>query len=193
MTSIRVGRWPAAFDSLGNENYRWLWLGKLASSASFQMNSVAQGWLVYELTSSAFALGWVSAGWSITTFVLSLYAGVLCDRMEKRDLLIWARAGLALNYLVLAVLITTDAIQLWHLAASSLFSGVLYAFMMPAQQALLAELVDHDALLNAISLNSIGVGLMGIFAAATAGFVIERVGVEGVYLAMAQMARYVLF
>ena len=59
-------------NALGDRNFRWLWVGRLASSATFQMGTIAQGWLVYQLTGSAFALGWVSSGWSISTLTLSL-------------------------------------------------------------------------------------------------------------------------
>jgi hypothetical protein len=78
----------------------------------------------------------------------------------------------------------------WHLAASSLFTGILFAFMMPAQQAIISDLVDQRTLLNAVSLNSVGMGLMGIFCASLAGVLIETVGVAGVYYTQALL--YVL-
>jgi len=157
------------------------------------MSAVAQGWLVYELTGSGFALGWVGAGWSISTLTLSLYGGTVCDRVEKRHLLMIARFGMILNSLILALLISTDVIQLWHLAASSVFTGVLFSFMMPAQSSMLVDLVDRKTLLNANSLNSVGMGLMGIFAASAAGVLIESLGVQSVYFVMAIMYAWALF
>jgi MFS family permease len=173
------------FDAFRNHHFRWFWLGRLASSATMQMGGVAEGWLVYELTGSALALGWVGAGWSITTSILSLYGGILSDRMEKRRLLIWVRAAMVVVYLVLTALIATGLIRVWHLAVGSLLRGVLWAAMMPAQNAYLAELVDRRTLLNALSLNSIGMGLAGIFAASLAGYIIEFAGAGGVYLSIA--------
>lgn len=181
------------FGSLANPHFRWLWLGSLASSGTFQMGTVAQGWLVQDLTGSAFALGWVGSGWSISTLILSLYGGVISDRVERRRLLIYVRAGMLLNALLIAGLIASDVIQLWHLAASSLLTGILFAFMMPADQSLLAALVDRDTLLNAISLRAIGMGLMGIVSASVAGAVIEALGVEGVYVCMAALYGMALF
>jgi MFS family permease len=177
-------RWTT-FDALRDPNFRWLWVGQLASSATFQMGTIAQGWLVYALTGSAFALGWVGAGWSISTLLLSLYGGAVADRVEKRDLLIWARLGMIGNTLAIAILIATGAIQLWHLVINSLLSGVLFSFMMPAGQAIVSEIVDREALLNAVSLNSVGMGLMGILSAWLAGFLVESTGVQGAYYAMA--------
>ncbi len=177
-------RWTT-FDALRDRNYRWLWIGSLASSVTFQMGTVAQGWLVYELTGSAFALGWVGAGWAVSSLLLSLYGGAIADRVDKRDLLIWTRLAMLLNTLAIALLISIGVIRLWHLVVNSLLSGVLFAFMMPASQAILSDLVDRETLLNAVSLNSVGMGLMGIFSAMVAGYLIQATGVAGAYYVMA--------
>jgi MFS family permease len=188
----RTYQWTT-FDALRDRNFRWLWVGRLASSATFQMGTIAQGWLVYEITGSAFALGWVGAGWSISTLVLSLYGGAVADRVEKRDLLIWTRLAMAINTLAIAFLASTDLIQIWHLVINSLLTGVLFAFMMPADQALLSELVGSETLLNAMSLNSVGMGLMGIFCASLAGYLVQAVGVEGAYFTMGGFYLVALF
>lgn len=184
MIAIRSLRSAPALSALRSGPFRWLWLGRLASSATFQMSGVAQGWLVYELTGSAFALGWVSAGWSLATLALSLYGGVVCDRVEKRDILLWTRIVMGLNFLALGVLISLDVVELWHLALSSLVTGAMFAFMMPAQQAIITDLVDRNTLLNANSLNAVGMGLMGIGSASLAGVIITFFGVDGVYYVM---------
>ncbi len=189
----QLWHWESTFDALRNRDFRWLWVGRLASSATFEMSGVAQGWLVYQLTGSALALGWVGSGWSISTLLLSLYGGVICDRVEKRNVLLWTRAAMGLNALVLALLISFGSIQVWHLAASSLFTGVMFSFLMPAQQAIIPELVDRRTLLNAIALDAIGMGLMGIFCASLAGVMIETIGVQGVYYAMAGFYAVALF
>jgi predicted MFS family arabinose efflux permease len=149
------------------------------------MGRVGQGWLVYELTNSAFALGWVSAGWSISNSILSPWGGVISDRIEKRRLLLWMRGLMVLAALAIATVIALGAIQIWHLAAYSLFRGILFAILMPTQNAYLAELVDHKRLLNAVSLNSVGMGLAGIVMAPLGGFLIDHIGVEAVYYGIA--------
>lgn len=190
---VRTWSWVSTFDSLRNRPFRWLWLGGLASSATFQMGTVAQGWLVYELTGSAFALGWVSAGWSISTLALSLYGGVMCDRLEKRGILVWSRLAMVFNSLILAVVISLGWVQVWHLAVSSLIIGALFAFLMPAQQTIITELVDDKTLLNANSLNSVGMGLMGIVSSWLAGLLIEYYGVDAVYYVMGAMYALALY
>jgi MFS family permease len=193
MTAREALQRLSTFEALRNRPFRWLWLGRLASSATFQMGSVAQGWLVYQLTGSAFALGWVSSGWSIANTLLSPWAGVLCDRVEKRTLLLWMRIAFVLLSLGLALLIASGAIQVWHVALYSLLRGILFAVLMPAQNAYLADLVDRSALMNAVSLNSIGMGLTGIFAASLAGWLIEIAGVQAVFYCIALLYGWDLF
>jgi Na+/melibiose symporter-like transporter len=179
-----MSRWAIAFGALRNRQFFWYWLGRLTSLAAFQMDGVAQGWLVYELTGSALSLGWVSASRSITLLLVSLYGGVLSDRFDKRNILIWIRWIRLLAHLAIAVLISVGAIQVWHLATRSMIAGVLLALIMPAERAIVPELVDRQTLLNAFALTSIATGLMGMLAAWAAGLMIDTVGVGAVYYAI---------
>jgi MFS family permease len=183
----------AVFESLHTPGFRWFWLARLAASASMEMGSVAQGWLVYQITGSALALGWVSSARSVARLVLSLYGGTLADRFRRRQVLFWARAAMLVNVLGIAVLIATGAIRVWHLVLYSFLSGVISSLMMPAQKALLAQLVGRESLLNAVSLTSVGMGLMGIVGASLAGFVIASLGAEGVYFGIAALYVGALF
>ncbi len=184
--AVRRAVWGhAAFKALHSRDYRWFWLGRLASSATFQMAGIAQGWLVYQLTGSGFALGWVGAFGSVATLVASPYGGVISDRVERRHVLLLTRLGMTLNILAIAALAITGRIQVWHLAASGLLGGALNAFMMPAQNALMADLVDRPTLLNAVSLTAVGMGLMGIVGSSTAGFLIDWMGAGSVYIVIA--------
>jgi MFS family permease len=185
MTAHGARKRLATFDALKNADFRWYWLAMLASSSTMQMGQVGQGWLVYELTGSAFALGWVSAAWSVSNTVLSPWAGVISDRFEKRTLLLWCRGLMILTALAVSALIATGSIQLWHMAAYSLLRGVLFAVLMPAQNAYLAQLVGHKELLNAVSLNSVGMGVAGIFMGPLSGLLVDTVGAQAVYLGIA--------
>jgi MFS family permease len=185
--------WRDTFAALRIRHFRWLWLAALAGSTTFQMGTVAQGWLVYELSGSAFILGWVSTGWSIATLFFALYGGVMADRLEKRSIMLGARGLMMLNTLFIAVLISFNLIQIWHLLLNSILAGLAYSFIMPAQNAWIAELIDRRTLLNAAALSSVGMGLMGIFSAWAAGQIIEAHGVSGVYYAMFGMYSIAIF
>jgi MFS family permease len=183
----------AVFESLHNPNFRWFWLARLAASASMEMGGVAQGWLVYQITGSALALGWVSAARSVARLILSLYGGALADRLQRRQVLIWCRAAMLINVLAIAVLILSGSIQVWHLVLYSFVSGVISSLMMPAQKAYLAELAGRKNLLNAVSLTSVGMGLMGILGASLAGFFIEWFGAQGVYFFIAALYVWAIY
>ena len=182
--SVAAWRWRGAFEAMRIREFRWLWLAGLASAVTFQMGTVAQGWLVYELTGSALMLGWVSAGWSLATLTLALYGGVVAERVDKRRILLAMRGLTLLNTLAIALLISAQAIRVWHLLASSILTGVAMSFVMPAEQAWIADVVDRRTLLNAAALFAVGMGIMGIVSAWAAGQIIERVGASGVYYAM---------
>lgn len=186
-------RRPSAFAALQNHDFRWFWMARVASYATMEMGSVARGWLAYQLTGSALALAWVSSGQSIARLIVSLYAGALADRFEKRQLLLITRALTAANTLIVAILVLTGSIRVWHLVVSSFAGGIISSFMMPAQQAYLSQLVGRKALMNAVSVTTVGRGVVGIFGAALAGFAIDWFGVESVYLAMVALHLWALF
>ncbi|NLX35452.1 MAG: MFS transporter [Chloroflexi bacterium] len=174
------GTWKA----LENRNYRWLWLGRLATSGTFHMQNVVQGWLVYDLTGSAFALAWVGAGWSVAMLTFGLLGGAMADRVDKRRLVFGTRLATLGNTLFIGLLVASGLIQPWHLALSSFINGLISAFLMPAQQSLVSDLVEPDTLMNAVSLDAVGMGLMGIVGASVAGACIDHIGPEAVYYLM---------
>jgi len=170
-----------AFSALRNRNFRWYWIGMLASFNAMQMQMVARGWLVYTMTDSSFALGLVTAGFGISMFIFSLYGGAVADRVEKRNLMVITRGGMGAVSLIITILITLGRIELWHLIISSLVSGAFMAFYMPGRQAFVVELVGKDSLLNAIALNSIALNICRIASPALAGILIKLIGLTGVY------------
>lgn len=169
------------FTSLRTRNYLWFWLGMVASFAGLQMQIVARGWLVYEITGSPLALGLVSAAFGVPILLFSLFGGVVVDRVQKRNLLIVTHAFNGIITLFIAILITTGAIQVWHLMAAAVFTGIVFVFYGPGRQAIIPELVKRRELLNAIALNSGAMNLMRVIAPAIAGIMVPLVGVAGVY------------
>lgn len=180
----RLGLQLSTFDALKNEHFRYYWWGRLCSSASINMLTVGQGWLVYQLTGSALALSWVTSARNIIMFFLSFYGGVISDRFPKRHVIVITRAGSALSAVAIALVITFGQIQVWHLVVLSIVSGLLGSFMTPAEQSIVAELVERKTLLNAVSLNAIGMGLTGLFSSALAGVIVDTVGAQGVFWIM---------
>jgi MFS family permease len=187
------------FVALGNPLYRTLWLGTLFSFLGMQMQVIARGYLAYDLTGKNGALGLVMLGFGVPQFVLGLWGGVLADRLPKRNTLIVAQTVIALNSAWLATMIAIDVVEFWMLIVSSVIQGAGFAFVGPARQAFIGDLVGREHIGNAVvlqqmSMNStriVGPGLAGAFIG------IHFIGLAGVYymttigfiLACATMAR----
>lgn len=170
------------FDSLKEPSYRWLWLGMLGSFAGMQMQMLARGWLVVDkLDGSALDLGIVTSSNGVPLLVLSLFGGVISDRFPKRNLLIVTQSCNGLIALLVAILIVTDRVQIWHMIVAAVLTGTVFAFNMPGRQSLIPELVSKDKLSNAVALNSAGMNLNRIIAPGVAGILVAIIGLGGVY------------
>jgi MFS family permease len=141
------------------------------------MTRVATGWLVYRLTGSALVLGLVSFAGQIPTFLLAPFAGVLVDRLNRRNLLVWTQVLAAVQSLGLAALTLAKVITIHEILALSVFQGLINAFDMPGRQSFLVQMVDDKQdLQNAIALNSSMVNLARLVGPALAGLIIAAVG-----------------
>lgn len=140
------------------------------------MQTTAQGWLVLELTDSPALLGLTGAVGMAPTLVLALAAGVLADRVDRVRLLVTLQALAGVLATVLAVLVTTGAVEFWHVVLIALLAGCLSALGLPAFQAIVSTMVDRDAIGNAIALNSAQFNLGRIVGPTVAGAIIAAGG-----------------
>ncbi|MEQ3549392.1 MFS transporter [Pseudonocardia nematodicida] len=164
------------FAALNGRNYRLWFGGQSISLIGTWMQSVAQSWLVYELTGSATVLGTVVAVQTLPTLLLGPYAGVWVDRLDRRRLMIGLQAMMGVQALALAVLTLTGTIALWHVYVLAAVLGLNKAFENPARQTFVHELVGPDDLRNAVSLNSVLVNAARAVGPAIAGVVIVAGG-----------------
>jgi MFS family permease len=164
------------FAALKYPNYRLWFMGQLVSLIGTWMQSTAQGFLIYDLTHSAAFLGYVSFASGIPTWVLTLYGGLIADRMSRRHLLIITQTTMMVLASVLAILTFTHAVQPWHIIVLAFILGIANAFDMPGRQSLVAELVDRKDLTNAIALNATMFNLGVVVGPAVAGLVYAWLG-----------------
>ncbi len=174
-----------AGQALRSPSYRWFLWGRMAGAPTGPLRAVVQGWLIYHLTGSALALGWVATAGAIVTLLFAPLGGVLSDRIEKRRVMVGARVVLTLSSVGIALLFYLGLLQPWHIVVSAILDGIAFAFLDPALTSIVAELVDRETLLNAISLNAVVEGLTGIVGAVVAGVLIEWLGAGSVYALMA--------
>ncbi len=118
------------------------------------MQTTAQGFLVYELTHSSEYLGYVGFAAGIPTWVLTLYGGVIADRISRRSLLILTQTFMMVLAFILAGLVFLHVVQPWHIIVLAFFLGVANSFDAPARQAFVSEMVTREDLTNAIALNA---------------------------------------
>jgi MFS family permease len=177
----RATRWSETFRALRHRNYRLFYTGQAISLTGTWMQTVAQAWLVIELTDSKAAVGIVTTLQFLPITLFVLPAGVLADRVNKRDLIMATRALAMVQSLLLALLVATGSVELWHVYALALVLGVSNAFEQPTRQAFVVEMVGKDDLINAVALNS------GLFNAARlvgpsiAGVIIAVAGTEAAF------------
>ncbi|MEY7971591.1 MFS transporter [Saccharomonospora xinjiangensis] len=174
------------FASLGVRNYRLFFGGQIISNIGTWMQRIAQDWLVFELSGyNPVALGVAVALQFTPTLLLSLWAGVLADRVDKRTLLMTIQTGVALQALALGLLVLSGTAQLWQVYALAVVLGTLSALEVPARQAFVSEMVGRDQVANAVALNSSIFNLARIVGPAIAGFVIVLVGTGWLFVANA--------
>ncbi len=169
------------FYSLKVKNFRIYWLGMFISLIGTWIQTVAQSWLVFELTNSAFLLGLVGFLGSIPLFLLSLFGGVAADRMNKRNILIFTQTAFMVLAFVLAVLTQMKLITPFQIMLIAVLNGMVMAFDAPSRQAMVVELVGKEYLLNAIVLNSIAFNSSRIIGPAFAGILVASIGMSGCF------------
>lgn len=180
--------WRYTFSSLRNRNYLFLWLGMLAMMAGIQMQSLALGYLVYDLTGSASLLGLVNAGMALPLLSLSLFGGAIADRVDRKRVIQAGQAAAALLALLVGLTISAGAIAWYHLLVAAIVQGALFAVMMPARQAIIPQLVGKGQITNALALNSAGMSATTLAAPVLAGGLYAWRGPEEVYFVVAALA-----
>jgi MFS family permease len=170
------------FSSFRNRNYRLFYFGQLFSVSGTWIQRIALAWLVLELTDSSFLLGAVTALQFTPIMLLSLFGGVIADRLPKRPVIISMQALMAVQALALGLLVLTDMIEVWHVFLLSAVHGVAVAIENPTRQAFVAEMVGRDQIANAVALNSSLFNSARMFGPALGGALIAVFGLAVPFL-----------
>jgi MFS family permease len=160
------------FSSLKFRDFRFLWIANLAASFAMQMQMVARGWLIYDMTSSPMALTWVMLSFLLPSVVFSLAGGVIADRMRKRSIMIFSQLLNTVATVFLAIIIYRGDITFWYFIYFGLFNGTILAMSMPARSSVTPEIVGRDHVVNAMALQSATFNLSRILGPALAGMLI---------------------
>ncbi|UCD09896.1 MAG: MFS transporter [Dehalococcoidales bacterium] len=181
------------FSSFKNRVFVIYFGGLLGQMVGMNMQMMARSYLIYVLTDSALILGAMSLFHAVPMVLLSLYGGVIADRVQKKYVMLFGQLASALVSggvglaLLVGYLNSENPGSWWVLAASSVCQGTIMALMMPSRQAILPEIVEGEQLMNAISLNTMGMNTLRLFAPAIAGLMIANIGYESVYFTVGAM------
>jgi len=166
------GRLSRRLPALASPVYRRFIFAAFVGSIGNWMQATALGWLVLGLTDSRFALGLTSAASTAPILFLSIFAGVLADRVDIRRLLAGAQLASAGVAIVLAILTTTGVVEFWHVLVLAALAGAAGALASPAFQAVVSTIVDREAIGSAVALNSAQFNLSRVLGPTVAGFII---------------------
>jgi len=164
------------FAALHHRDFRIFWIGQLISVTGTWMQSVAQGWLVLQLTGSPFLLGVAVAARSLPVLILGLPSGVVADRFDRRRIIIATSCVATATSAVLAWLTLTGRVDFGIVIVLSIVVGCANALEMPARQSLVVELAGPRHIANAIALNSLLFNGARVVGPAFAGLVVAAFG-----------------
>jgi MFS transporter, DHA1 family, staphyloferrin A biosynthesis exporter len=186
-TSVLLNK---TFSSFKSAPYRVFYGGMLGQVAAMNMQQVVGGLLVYEITGSSVILGAMAFANAIPMLVFSLLGGLVADRVEKKWVLVLGQAAFGLVSAGVALALITGYLSKanpdsWHLLiVSSAIQGCVMGLTMPSRSAIIPQIVPEDKLMNAISLNTLGMNVLQLFAPALAGFLVVAIDFQAVYLVM---------
>ena len=165
------------FRALGNRNFRWFWLNGATQAMAQGMQFLVLGWLVLDITSSSYQLGLVIFVYGVPNLLFAMLGGIIADRANRLRLLISTRFYVSALIFALAVLRLTDLLEIWHVYTVVALLGTIQALNMPARQAIVADLVERDDILNAVALHTMVNQTGQIIGPAAAGGIIELTGI----------------
>lgn len=169
------------FSALGYRDYRLVWIGAFTSTTGTWMQTLAQAWVVYSMTGSALLLGvdaFLSTG---PMLIFSLFGGVVADRVERRKIMLASQYLQMTFAFVLALLLWTHTVQIWHIFLLSFLTGSAQSFSGPAYASLLPLLVRREDMPNAIAMNSMQFNLARVIGPVLGGLALTAWGASACF------------
>jgi MFS family permease len=181
------------FTAFEHRDYKKLWSGSLLATTAFMMSFMLVPSVAFNITGSNAAAGIAQMGSGIAMLVVSPIGGVIADRVPKKPLVLAGQIVPGLVILSTGLLIVGDAITVPLLTAGTLIMGLGFAFMVPARQAWVGELVPKELLPNAIALQQIAQNVSQVLGPLFIALLLGTwLGVGGTYLFMASLFVIVL-
>ncbi|HKR66332.1 MAG TPA: MFS transporter [Thermoanaerobaculia bacterium] len=170
------GRIARTFSALHYRDFRLVWIGAFTSTTGTWMQTIAQGWVVLQMTKSPFLLGvdgFLATG---PMLIFSLFGGVVADRIERRKIMLYSQYLQMTFAFILAALLWSGNVKVWHIFLLSFLTGSAQSFSGPAYISLLPLLVKREDVPNAIAMNSMQFNLARVIGPVLAGLALTAWG-----------------
>jgi len=155
-----------------SRDFKYLWLGQGGQGFAMWSEMIARNWLTYQLTGSAQAIGIVNLFRAIPFVTVGMFGGVIADRFPKRKTLMFIQFWTLSIYIMMLLLISKDLIQLWHVYGTAFCLGLGMAINQPLRTSFIPQMIDEKYMLNAMSLNSMAMGVTRLIGPAVIGYII---------------------
>ena len=172
----------STFHSFEDPSFRIYFIGLLFMMASVNMQFVARSQLAYDLTKSPLAVGIVGSGFAPPILLLSIFGGSISDQFDKKKIIQLGQLGMVILASIIAISIFLEIVTIYHLIVASVAQGIMWAFLVPARQSLIPDLVEKKLTVNAIALSGSGMALMTFLGPGIGGFLYELFGPGFVYI-----------
>ena len=174
--------WDRLTSSLRYDQFRWLYISNLAFMFAMMAQFTVRSYLAFDLQdNSAFALGLVNFVVAIPMLVASPFGGAIADRVDRRKLILFVQAAVVVDEALVFFLLVTGQLSFEYLMALTGLLGLLFPFMMPARQAIIANVVGRQGLGNAMALQMGGMNFTRVVGPFAAGGLIALAGAESTY------------
>ncbi len=172
--------------SLSFPNFRLLWLGHASHGAALWMEQIARPWLVLLMTGdNAVHVGGIVAMRTLPQLIFGLWAGVIADRFDRKQVLLITKVCVLALSIIFAVVLVAGRMELWMVYAAAFLRGTFMAFDQPARQSLIGSIVPSHALTNAMALMSSTQNVTRLGGVIASGVIIELLGINGAFIGIA--------
>src|SRR2546426_6872362 len=169
---------PIGLRALRHPDFRRFFAAQFVAQTGSWMQTVAQSWLVLQISPSPFKLGLIGSLQFAPILLFSIASGALADRLPKRRLLMCTQTALGGLALILAALVASGRVEYWHVAVLAFTSGLANVLEQPSRQSFVAEMVGRGDVASAVALNSAAVNAARIVRPGLRGAADRRLAVS---------------
>jgi DHA3 family macrolide efflux protein-like MFS transporter len=169
-------------DKLWSKNFFLLWQGQLVSVFGDAVYALALGFWIMAKTGSTALMGTLMAVSTLPSVLISPFAGVIVDRVDRKKLLIITDAIRGLAVVLLAIAAYRDALQIWMVFTAGIVLSIGGAFFSPAVSSAIPDLVPQSKLVGAnsvIGMLNTGANIVG---SSSGGYLLQILGAPFLFL-----------